>query len=331
MSFLSRLVSRRLVRLPWPALALLALSIAPATAADADVELDSAAFSAASSAPVRIAITLDDLPGSEIMPHGYSSERLLIEIVAALKKHRVQSATGFVIGSRLDRDPHGRAALATWLEAGFELGNHSYSHGSIDELGVDAYYADVVRMDETMHALERASGQPSRWFRYPFLEEGRHQQERRLLSQAISALGYRTARVSIDFGDWAWGDPYARCLERGDARALALLSKSYIQNGSAIFEWSREAARQVLRRPFTHVLLLHANVATARNLDALLSEYERLGAVFVPLADALRDPAYAADYEGSGGHVLTLAGQRSGRALPPWQVRPLELLELACR
>jgi hypothetical protein len=76
---------------------------------------------------------------------------------------------------------------------------------------------------------------------------------------------------------------------------------------------------------------LHANVATAHNLDALLTEYERSGVSFVPLAEALEDPAYTAEYDARISHVLTLSSLGSQRPLPPFQVRPLELLDLACR
>jgi peptidoglycan-N-acetylglucosamine deacetylase len=280
-------------------------------------------------ASLKLAITIDDLPRSESLPPGYTSLLLLDELVATLRAHGVAHATGFVIGARVGADTTSRAALAAWTRAGHELGNHSYSHRSLDELGTDLYLSDIARTDPLLRELDR--GAAPRSFRYPYLEEGRTPQQRAVLSRGIAQLGYTVARVSVDFSDWAWGDPYARCMARGDDAALQLLSQSYVQHASASLEWSIQAARQVLRRPLVHVLLLHANVATARTLDALLTEYERLGAQFVPLAEALSDPAYTAEYDGSGGNLLTLASVTTNRPLPPWQVRPLELLELVCR
>lgn len=278
---------------------------------------------------IKLAITLDDLPRSENLPAGYDSLQLIDELVATLKDHHVASVTGFVIGARVGSDVTARAALARWTGAGHELGNHSYSHRSLDELGSDLYLSDVARLTPMLRALDPGGVAAS--FRYPFLEEGQSTQQRALVSRGIAQLGYTVARVSVDFSDWAWGDPYARCLARGDHAAVQLLSRSYVQHASASLEWSVQAARQVLRRPLVHVLLLHANVATARTLDALLSEYERLGAQFVPLSEALSDPAYTADYDARGGNLLTMISATNNRPLPPWQARPLELLELVCR
>jgi peptidoglycan/xylan/chitin deacetylase (PgdA/CDA1 family) len=281
-------------------------------------------------APVRLAITIDDLPRSQSLPAGYSSLRIVSELIATLRAHKVRSAVGFVVGERLLADTEARVALEAWTRAGFELGNHTQRHRALGEIGVAEFLADLDSLEPLIRQIEQGSGQAARYFRYPYLEEGRTTEERRLLARALQERDYRLARVSVDFFDWAWADPYARCLRRGDERALALLSRSYLEHAAARLAWSVAAAQRVFRRPFPQVLLLHANVAAAQNLDALLTEYERMGVQFISLAEALSDPAYAAEYEGSTGNVLTLASLATKRALPAWVVDPLNLLELAC-
>lgn len=279
--------------------------------------------------PIRVAITVDDLPGSAVPSIG--TLRMVSEIARVLAAHRVTPATGFAIGSRLESDPEGRAALEVWTAHGHELGNHSYAHTTPEQVGAAAYFADVVRMDALLRTLDAKLATRTRYFRYPYLEEGRDARESKDLFRSIVELGYQVARVSLDFSDWAYADPYARCLARNDERALELLAQSYVESAVAQLAWAVAAAQSVARRPFVQVLLLHANVATMHNLDALLTAYEKAGVQFVSLAEALKDPLYTADYEASGGSVLTMAGLASGRALPPHLVRPLPLLELACR
>jgi peptidoglycan/xylan/chitin deacetylase (PgdA/CDA1 family) len=270
---------------------------------------------------VRIAITFDDLPGSAELPSGYDSERLIAELIEALQAHDVKNATGFVIGGRLAQDRSGADALARWAEAGYEFGNHSFSHRSFAELG-DHYFADLASWEPTLRALERDAGQRLRFFRYPFLLEGRDQTERRRLSNGLTQLGYSLARVSLDFRDWEWADAYNRCLDHNDAAAEATLSLSYLEAARANLGWTLATTEALLHRPLTHVLLLHANVATARNLDALLTVYEQQGAEFVSLAQALSDPIYTAEYPGREGTLLTLVGTQQGRPLPPEPSRP---------
>lgn len=268
---------------------------------------------------VRVAITFDDLPGSAALPPGYDSERLLAELVTALKAHGVRSATGFVIGGRVTADSSGPAALMRWAAAGYEFGNHSFSHRSFEELG-DGYFRDVARMAIALRPLD--ARQSVRFFRYPYLQEGRSAAERKLLSSGLSQLGYALARVSMDFRDWEWADAYNRCLARPSTVDLAALRASYLQQATAAFTWTLETTEQLLHRPLTHVLLLHANAATAQNLDALLTAYEKLGAEFVPLAEALADPAYTAEYHGREGTLLTLLNHEQGRPPLPAPARP---------
>jgi peptidoglycan/xylan/chitin deacetylase (PgdA/CDA1 family) len=280
--------------------------------------------------PVRIAITIDDLPRTRSLPDGHTSAYIVSELVKALRAHKLRSAVGFIVGERVATDSEARAALEIWTQAGYELGNHTYQHRALGEFGADEFLTDLDRMEPLLQENARRSGQATRYFRYPYLEEARSAEERRLLSRALQERGYKLARVSVDFYDWAWAEPFARCLRRGDARALALLSRSYVDYGGAQLAWSVAAAQKLFRRPFTHVLLLHANIATAQNLDALLSEYERQGAQFVSLAEALSDPLYSAEYDGAMGNVLTLANLAPKKPLPPWLGSPLDLLELAC-
>jgi peptidoglycan/xylan/chitin deacetylase (PgdA/CDA1 family) len=283
------------------------------------------------SASVRLAISVDDLPRSRSLPDGYTSLRIVSELIKTLQAHAVASATGFVIGERLSADAEGPAALEAWLRAGYELGNHSYAHRPLDELGSEGFVADLASMEPLMRGLLPRGRRATRYFRYPNLEEGRTHEQRRALSRALRELGYTPARVSVDFFDWAWAEPYARCMRRGDAQALSLLSRAYLQFAAAQLGWSMAAAHKLLQRPFTQVLVLHANIATAANLDALLTEYERMGVQYVPLAEALADPAYTADYDAGGGTLFVQMNTTLKRGLPPWLPEPVDLLELACR
>jgi peptidoglycan/xylan/chitin deacetylase (PgdA/CDA1 family) len=279
---------------------------------------------------VRLAVTVDDLPGGGPEVGELTHPLIVEQIVAVLRAHHVQRPTGFIVGSMLEGHPERQAALDSWVEAGFEVGNHTYSHRTIGDMGLQAYLDDITKNSTVVDALEKRSGQHGRYFRYPYLEEGRTEGERKALMHFLAVEHYTVARVSIDFGDWAWAAPHARCLERNDAQAIELLAQSYLANGSALLAWSVDVAHQVFGRSIPHVLLLHANMATAHNLDALLTAYESTGVRYISLAEALSDPIYTAAYTSSGGNVIGQASREIKRRHSPWIPRPLELLELAC-
>ena len=53
-----------------------------------------------------------------------------------------------------------------------------------------------------------------------------------------------------------------------------------------------EVARSVAGRDVAHILVLHANALAADHFGRVLEEFEKQGAVFVTLDEALADPIY---------------------------------------
>jgi peptidoglycan-N-acetylglucosamine deacetylase len=279
---------------------------------------------------IRLAITVDDLPGGGPEVRGYTHVQIVKDIVAVLQSHHVPHATGFVVGSMLATHPERHEAIETWVRAGFDVGSHTYSHDRIGEVGLGAYMKDIQANRAVVDPLEKRTGQHRRYFRFPYLEEGPTPGERRALWRLLAAERYTLARVSVTLGDTDWADPYLRCWERGDDSALVALRKSYLENAVAQLTWSTTAARRVLGRQIPLVMLLHPNVPAAKTLDALLTAYEHAGVRYVSLEDALRDPAYSAYYDAPGGNLLAQASQRLHKPLPPQMVESHDSIARLC-
>ena len=231
-----------------------------------------------------VAITFDDLPAHGSHP-AIDHVRVARDILAALEKHHVPQAYGFVNGQRLEGHPELQQVLDAWRAAGYPLGNHSFSHPSASDTPFEAYVADIARND--------AYG---KLFRYPFLYEGETPQKRDQIRAWLREHGYKKADVTIDFDDWAWNPPWARCsYERHDEVALGELRKSYLDAAVRLLGRYRELGRRLAGREVAHVLLMHVGAADAGMLDWMLSSYEAAGARWVPLEQAQADPIYAED------------------------------------
>lgn len=279
---------------------------------------------------VRLAITVDDLPGGGPEVNGYTHVQIVKDVIATLRTHHVQHAVGFVVGSMLATRPDREEAVEAWVQAGFEVGNHTYSHDKIDEIGLDRYEKDILANRAVVDPLEKHTGQRQSYFRFPYLEEGSTPGERRALRRLLAAQHYTVVRASVTFSDTDWADAYQRCWERGNDAALEALRRSYVENGVAQLQWSVAAAREVLGHSIPQVLLLHANVPTAKTLDALLTAYEHLGVRYVSLEEALREPAYTANYDEPGGNLFDQASLHLRRPHPPDLVEPDDLIDLLC-
>lgn len=285
--------------------------------------------SAAPYGPIPVALTLDDLPGTVDPTPGYPKSQVMADLIATLRAHGLERVVGFANGSAAS-DADTELGLRRWIEAGFELGNHTFSHCSAGERDVAAFLEDV---DRNQAYLAQRAGSAPRYFRFPFLERGRTAAERIQITQALARRGFRVANVSIDFADWAFAPAFLRCTLAADERALSALSEAYMQDAMAALFWSVEAGQRLFGRTIPQILLIHALVPTARNLDALLRAYEAQGVTWITLEEALRDPVFEEPPERDHGDTSALAeairGQHADlRSSVP---RPLALLELVCR
>jgi cellulose synthase (UDP-forming) len=298
-------------RLATPAVVVLGLLLLPAVAAG-----------------VEMAITLDDLPAHRSLPRGTDRVSIVDAAIRALQRHRVVGAVGFANGGSLETRPEHVAVVARWVAAGYQLGNHTLGHVDLHRSDVRSYLADV---DNNQELLARYAPQSPALFRYPYLHEGDTPETRRAVRAALHARGFDIAPVTIDFFDWAWNDAYARCVDVGDSRTVPALQQTFLRNADAALEWSERSARALIGRSIKHVLLLHLGAFDALMLDDLLTRYERRGARFISVAEALRDPIYGIDPGGTAsGNFLFQLLHATGRPIgrPP---HPLPEIDAACR
>ncbi|MDX1548640.1 MAG: polysaccharide deacetylase family protein, partial [Rhodothermales bacterium] len=188
--------------------ALLALFLLAGTAADAFGQ----------DAPARaVAVTFDDLPAVAVPAAARCNQEALAAFTASLlgvvTEHAVPAA-GFVVeanGACLGAD--GLAALlARWLDAGAELGNHTYSHPSLDAVTVAEYTADVVRGETVTRGLLEARGQRLRYFRHPMLRSGADAAKKAAVDAFLDERGYTVAPVTLDNSEWIYARAYANAL-----------------------------------------------------------------------------------------------------------------------
>lgn len=265
------------------------------------------AFLSLASAPCRaenIAVTFDDLPTygvrGDILDAQATTERLL----AGLKRHHIK-AIGFVNEIQLvGNDRKQRIDLLShWLDAGMELGNHSYSHVSLSKTPLDTYIADVSHGEEVTSSLMESRGQKEHWYRHPYLETGATQEARSQFEKWLIGHGYMIAPVTMENSDWQFADQYDKALAANDQQRADEIKKEYLTFSNSIIAWYRAAGLQLLGRRPAFVLLLHASRLNAASIDALADILLRQGLHPVPLETAMKDPAYriADTYVGSNG------------------------------
>jgi peptidoglycan-N-acetylglucosamine deacetylase len=284
-----------------------------------------------------IAVTFDDLPGAEAgTDHATGDLKALRKInrtiEAALKAHHVP-AIGFVNEWKLqvpsERDMR-TALLAEWLDAGLTLGNHTYTHASLQTTPLQQFEDDTIRGDVVTRALMSARGQTAKYFRYPNLDNGSTPETTTAFETFLKERGYVVAPVTIECADWMFNDILGYAIEKGDKNLREKAKKEYLEYVDTTFDYLERMTRGLFGRDIPQVLLLHDSEMNSENLDTLLTQIEKRGYRFISLDAALTDPAYATPAKYGGRPGISWPDRRNvkvGRELnhrpdpPKWVVQ----------
>src|ERR1700719_3474826 len=179
----------------------------------------------------QVAITIDDLPaGSANSMDAPTITEMTTKLLTTLRDEKVP-AVGFVNEKKLYKlgEVNERIkALRMWLDYGFELGNHTFSHMSLNQAGLKPWEDDVVQGESVTRLLFAEHNMKLRYFRHPFLDTGRDLQTRREAEACLVARGYRIAPVTLDAWDWMYARVYDDAKQRGDTALQQQLVSSYL-------------------------------------------------------------------------------------------------------
>ncbi|GAA4463813.1 polysaccharide deacetylase family protein [Nibrella saemangeumensis] len=255
----------------------------------------------------KIAITIDDLP---TVSNYYRTSEQKVQMTHRLLKHlkdHKAPAIGFVIGRLLysdgQPDKSQLALLTKWLDAGVELGNHTYAHKDINQISSAEYAEDVIKGEQLTKDLVERRGKSFRYFRHPFLRKGPTQAKKDSIEQLLTQRGYREAPVTVDNSDYLFSRAYDNALLQDGKTLAAEVGRQYIAYMTSYIDYYEAQSDSLFGRQIPQTLLLHANAINADYLGQLLTALHRKGYSFVSLDEALKDPAYqSADrYVGKGG------------------------------
>jgi peptidoglycan/xylan/chitin deacetylase (PgdA/CDA1 family) len=241
----------------------------------------------------EVAITVDDLPAHGLLPPGVTRLDVGSSILKALQDAHVPKVYGFVNAKKLEQHPEDIEVLKLWRAAGFPLGNHTYAHMSLNDSTVEEFDRGIAANEPALRSLMGRGDW--HWFRYPFLWEGDTLEKRHAVRQYLHDHKYRVAQVTIDFEDYLWNAPYARCAQKNDAASIEWLKSSYMNTAAQYVALDRQMAKLVYGREIRHVSVVHIGGFETVMLPQLLAFLKQQGFTFVTLPEAQKDPAYRSD------------------------------------
>jgi len=261
----------------------------------------------AQNSPQReIALTFDDLPaaGANNMTSAEIIE-MTTKLLGTLRDQKVP-AVGFVNERKLYKfgEVDDRIkALSMWPEYGFELGNHTFSHASLNRVGLKAWEEEIVRGETVTRMLLAQHNMQLRYFRHPYLDTGRDLETRREAEAFLVERGYRIAPITMDAWDWMYAGVYEDARRRGDMSLEQKLVDSYHEYTNQVFDYYEKFSKDLIGYEPKQILLLHGNWLEADHVAELLDLLRKRGYKFITLQDALSDSAYSLpdEYVGEEG------------------------------
>ena len=105
-----------------------------------------------------------------------------------------------------------------WVNAGLELGNHTFSHSDLNDTLLAAYLSDIIRGETITRALLEKKGQELKYFRHTYLHTGQDVETKVTVEQFLRERCYTAVPVTLDNLEWAFAKVYDRAWERGEER-----------------------------------------------------------------------------------------------------------------
>lgn len=278
-----------------------------------------------------VAFTFDDLPAHGPLPPGVARPAVVSSILKTLQAERMPPVYGFINGFRVAQYPYQIHILQAWHAAGEPLGNHTFTHPELDKLSAEVYERNIAKNEPLLRKVD--PGGDWHWFRYPFLEEGNTVAKRDAVRGWLKAHDYRVAEVSMDFQDYLWNEPYARCMVQGNAAAVQQLHDTYLATADTYIGVYRELAHRLYGRDVPYVLLMHVGAFDARMLPELIALFRKRGFTFATLEASMADPIYQADPEvpTPGGSTFNEMYAATRHVDVPDAQEPEKFLDRLCR
>jgi len=254
-----------------------------------------------------IAVTIDDLPmNTRYLADGNQWIEQTEKLLANIKKYNIP-AIGFVNENKLyvdnQIDSTRLKALTLWVDAGLDLGNHTFSHSDYHKISDEIFFEDVIRGEKIIKELLASQKKQLKYFRHPYLHTGNTEEKRIALKNFLADHSYLVAPVTIDNGEWIYAFAYEKAFTKNDIEMMRTIGNDYIRYMIDKIKYFENQSIKLFGHEIKQVLLIHSSMLNAEYLDDLAEAISKRNYNFISLDEALTDPAFKSEdnFIGEGG------------------------------
>jgi peptidoglycan/xylan/chitin deacetylase (PgdA/CDA1 family) len=244
----------------------------------------------------QVCFSIDDLPVVSYGMNDTSFQKdVTARLIASFKRNHIP-AIGFVIAKKLFidtmRNPFQVSLIEQWIDNGFDIGNHTYSHPDYNSVSQKEYTDDLLKGEAVTKEILERKGKHLKYFRHPYLHVGSTKFKADSLSNFLAEHGSVIAPVTIDTDDYFFAVAYKRARLKGDTMLSRRIGQDYLEYMEKKILFYEYQSQSLFSRTIRQILLVHASWLNADYMDSLASLYTSHGYAFINMEKALEDTAY---------------------------------------
>jgi peptidoglycan/xylan/chitin deacetylase (PgdA/CDA1 family) len=255
----------------------------------------------------EIALTFDDAPVHST--YHFESTKRTDELIKKLKDLNVSGT--MVFANPCKDEVNGILQLKKYVDAGHFIANHSCSHPRLDDVGFEVYSKDTKKADGLLVPLMIGK----KFFRFPFLNEGKDVLVRDQMRDWLKNNQYRNGMVSVDNDDYIVSWAINKAKSQGKKIDYEKVEKLFLNHVLGAVDYYDDLAVKRIGYSPKHVILLHEVDATVMFIDSLVKELKKKGWSIIPATEAYEDKLYLEEPKNvyaNNGIVAQVAFEKTG-------------------
>lgn len=242
-------------------------------------------------AQTHLSITIDDVPNTR----QYGKDGFRSQLLEQLDSFQIPVAIFINEGllTKTKSVDKNKQLLNDWISRSYTtIGNHSYSHLRYSEVGVDGFKADVVKGQALTKVLANQYKKPLQYFRFPFNDLGRDEEQHQQMAIILDSLGYINTPFTVESSDWMYSYIYDYYVEHGEEDQAKKIGDRYVSTTLEYFHFFDSLSMKLYGRKVSQIYLCHDNAMNAKYLPDILRQLKARQYQLVSLELAMEDPVY---------------------------------------
>ena len=257
----------------------------------------------------QVCFSFDDLP---LVSYQIIDTALQIgladKLLSSLEKYQIP-AIGFVNENKLYNDSglinYQIEILQKWVDHGFDLGNHTFSHIDYNSVSLKEFSQDILKGETITREILNNKNKKIKYFRHPFLHVGNSKEKADSLNGFLMKQGYIVAPVTIDNEDYLFAKAYEKSKVNNDKNLMKQIGHDYIIYMEKKLKYFEKEAQNLFGRDINQILIIHPSFLNSDYLDSLAIMFQKNNYLFVSMDDALQDSVYKSEITKYGNWGIT--------------------------